>query len=73
MSIFQVDASNGAEANVTVNLSTTSVVGGLAEGVLGCTTDLGEITLIQGWNWYTHADVSDDYCEPIRSPNGCDP
>jgi hypothetical protein len=25
--------------------------------VLGCTTDLGEITLIQGWNWYTAADA----------------
>jgi hypothetical protein len=27
-------------------------VGGYADGVLGCTTDAGQITLINGWNFY---------------------
>jgi hypothetical protein len=31
-------------------------VGGYANGVLGCETDTGEITLIQGWNWYAGSD-----------------
>src|SRR5207244_5922279 len=38
---------------------TTSAAGGLADGVLGCFISdgvTGEITLIQGWNWYTGAD-----------------
>ncbi len=56
VSIYQVDAAYAASANVVLHTSTTSVVGGYADGVLGCTTDLGEITLIQGWNWYTAAD-----------------
>ena len=35
-------------ADVTLNMDTTSAVGGYANGVLGCTTDAGQITLIQG-------------------------
>jgi hypothetical protein len=42
-------------ANVIVDMKTTSAVGGYADGVLGCTTAAGEITLIQGWNWYAAA------------------
>ena len=57
VSIYQVDAAYAASANVIVHMSTTSVVGGYADGVLGCTTDLGEITLIQGWSWYAGADA----------------
>lgn len=57
VSIYQVDAAHAADANVILEMSTTSVVGGFAEGVLGCSTDLGEITLIQGWNWYASADA----------------
>ena len=57
VTIYQVDPAYAASANVVVRVSTTSVVGGYADGVLGCTTDLGEITLIQGWDWYTAADA----------------
>jgi hypothetical protein len=57
VTIYRVDAAYAASANVVVHVSTTSVVGGYADGVLGCTTDLGEITLIQGWNWYAGADA----------------
>jgi hypothetical protein len=39
-------------ANVTVEGGSTSAAGGYADGVLGCYTTAGEITLIQGWNWY---------------------
>jgi Matrixin len=30
----------------------------MAQGILGVTTTAGEITLIQGWNWYAGADPS---------------
>ncbi len=44
-------------ANITIDSNTTSPVGGMADGVLGCfTVDTGEITLIQGWNWYAGSD-----------------
>jgi hypothetical protein len=39
-------------ADVTLNMDITSAVGGFADGVLGCTTDAGQITIISGWNFY---------------------
>jgi hypothetical protein len=43
-------------ADVTLNMDTTSAVGGYADGVLGCTTDGGQITVITGWNFYAGSD-----------------
>jgi Bacterial Ig domain/FG-GAP-like repeat/Matrixin/FG-GAP repeat/PKD domain len=43
-------------ADVTLNMDTTSAVGGYADGVLGCTTDAGQITIIAGWNFYAGSD-----------------
>jgi hypothetical protein len=45
-------------ADVTLNMDTTSAVGGYADGVLGCTTDAGQITIINGWNFYAGSDVT---------------
>jgi hypothetical protein len=45
-------------ADVTLNMDTTSALGGCANSVLGCTTDGGQITLIQGWNWYAGSDAT---------------
>jgi hypothetical protein len=42
-------------ANVTLAMNATSPVGGYADGVLGCTTEDGQITLIQGWDFYAGA------------------
>src|SRR5438105_2207172 len=39
-------------------MDATSAVGGYADGVLGCTTDAGQITLIQGWNFYAGSDAA---------------
>jgi hypothetical protein len=44
-------------ADVTLNMDTTSAVGGYADGVLGCTTDAGQITIINGWNFYAGSDA----------------
>jgi hypothetical protein len=56
VTITEVTDSNSA--NVVLNTDTTSAVGGYADGVLGCTTDTGTITLIQGWNWYASSDAT---------------
>jgi hypothetical protein len=45
-------------ADVTLNMDTTSAVGGYAAGVLGCTTDAGQITIINGWNFYAGSDAT---------------
>jgi hypothetical protein len=43
-------------ADVTLNMDTTSAVGGYAGGVLGCTTDARQITIITSWNFYAGSD-----------------
>jgi titin len=45
-------------ADVTLNMDTTSAVGGYAAGVLGCTTDAGQLTVINGWNFYAGSDAT---------------
>jgi hypothetical protein len=45
-------------ANVVIDTGSTSAVGGHADGVLGCYTTAGEVTLIQGWDWYAGADAT---------------
>ena len=50
------EVSDRSLANLVLDIGTTSAAGGYADGVLGCFTNTGEITLIQGWNWYAGAD-----------------
>jgi hypothetical protein len=46
-------------ANIVIDTGSTSACGGVASGVLGCfNAPAGEITLIQGWNWYAGSDPS---------------
>jgi hypothetical protein len=48
-----------ALASVIVDMGTSSACGTAATGVLGCYNGAaGEITLLQGWNWYAGADPS---------------
>jgi hypothetical protein len=51
-----IEVSDPTQANVTLNMNTTSALGGVAQGVLGCTTDADQVTMIQGWNWYAGSD-----------------
>jgi hypothetical protein len=44
------------QADLVLDTGTSSAVGGYADGVLGCYSPTGEITLLQGWNWYAGAD-----------------
>jgi hypothetical protein len=39
-------------------MDTTSAVGGYNNGVLGCTTDAGQIIIIAGWNFYAGNDTT---------------
>src|SRR5262249_54685579 len=50
------EVNDPTQANVTLNMNTTSALGGTAQGVLGCTTNADQVTMIQGWNWYAGAD-----------------
>jgi hypothetical protein len=53
------EVSDPTVANIVIDTSTTSACGGSASGVLGCyNAPNGEITLIQGWNWYAGTDAS---------------
>jgi hypothetical protein len=52
------EVSDPTQANVTMNMNTTSSLGGVVQGVLGCTTDADQVTMIQGWNWYAGSDPS---------------
>jgi hypothetical protein len=56
VTITHVVPSSGS-ADVTIDTSSTSGVGGYADGVLGCESGT-EVTLIQGWNWYAGPDPS---------------
>jgi hypothetical protein len=52
------EVNDPTQANVTLNMNTTSSLGGAAQGVLGCTTDADQVTMIQGWNWYAGSDAT---------------
>jgi hypothetical protein len=52
------EVSDPTQANVTLNMNTTSSLGGIAQGVLGCTTDADQVTMIQGWSWYAGTDAT---------------
>jgi len=52
------EVTDPTQADVTLNMDTTSAVGGYVSGVLGCTTDAGQITIIAGWNFYAGSDAT---------------
>jgi hypothetical protein len=47
-----------SHANVIIDDGTTSAAGSAADGVLGSYSSTGEITILQGWNWYAGADAT---------------
>jgi hypothetical protein len=50
------EVSDPTQADVTLSMNTTSSLGGYAQGVLGCTTDEDQVTMIKGWSWNAGAD-----------------
>jgi hypothetical protein len=56
-SVAITEVNDPAQANLVLDVSTTSACGGMAQGVLGCYGS-GQIVIIQGWNFYAGADAS---------------
>jgi hypothetical protein len=54
--VLVTETTDYSAANLVVTPATTSPAGGYADGVLGCHASTGELTLIEGWNWYVGAD-----------------
>jgi hypothetical protein len=53
------ETTDSTQTEVTLNMDTTSAVGGYANGILGCfDPNAGQITMIQGWNWYAGSDAT---------------
>jgi hypothetical protein len=51
------ETTDPTQATVTLDMDATSPVGGYAQGILGCFDPAaGQITLIQGWDWYAGSD-----------------
>jgi hypothetical protein len=49
--------SDPTQADMVIDIGTSSACGDMANGVLGCfNAPNSEITMIQGWNWYAGAD-----------------
>jgi hypothetical protein len=57
-SVTITEVSDSSRANVVIDTGPTSAAGSAADGVLGAYSSSGEITLLQGWNWYAGADGS---------------
>jgi hypothetical protein len=56
VAITLVSAADSGLANFIIDTAATTGNGGLAQGVLGSTKMSGEITIVQGWVWYTSSD-----------------
>ena len=56
--LVEVGADQAGNADITITLASTTDIGGVAEGVLGLTQMGGQITLVDGWDWFTGADPS---------------
>jgi parallel beta-helix repeat protein len=57
-SVTVTEVSDSRLANVVIDNAVTSAAGSYADGVLGSYSSTGEITIVQGWNWYDGADPS---------------
>jgi hypothetical protein len=52
VSLVQVDAASSDAADIRITVGNTSACGTAADGILGCTTVSGDVTLLAGWDWY---------------------
>jgi uncharacterized delta-60 repeat protein len=55
-SVTITQVSDPTLANVVIDDGTSSAAGSATDGVLGSYSSSGEITILQGWNWYAGAD-----------------
>ena len=57
LSLVQVSSADAGSAQVHISFASTSAIGGVNQGVMGAYTSDGQITLINGWNWYFGSDA----------------
>jgi hypothetical protein len=48
------EVSDPTQANMMLRMDTSTALGGSADGVLGCMSDM--VTIVSGWDWYAGAD-----------------
>jgi PKD repeat protein len=58
VSLVELDSADYEFADVQIEVATTSECGSMADGVLGCTTRDGQVTMIDGWDWYLGIDAA---------------
>jgi Ca2+-binding RTX toxin-like protein len=58
VSLIEVDAESSAYADIRIQIANTSLCGAAVDGVLGCSTIFGDISFLDGWNWYSGADAT---------------
>jgi Ca2+-binding RTX toxin-like protein len=58
VSLVEVDAGSGVATDIRISVAATSACGTHDDGILGCTTIFGDITLMTGWNWYAGAEAN---------------
>ena len=58
VSLVVLDDPANVDAQFNVVIADMTPCGDMADGVLGCTSGPGEITIVDGWNWYTSDDAT---------------
>jgi hypothetical protein len=58
VTLEEIPAGVTATPDIQIHFADTTAIGGVADGVLGVTMLGGQITLVNGWNWYTGSDAS---------------
>jgi hypothetical protein len=59
VSLAELPADVSATPDIQIHMQDSSVIGDAADGVLGVTSLGGNITLIEGWNYYAGASAAD--------------
>ena len=57
LSLVQVSGADAGSAQVHISFASTSAIGGVNQGIMVTYTSDGQITLINGWNWYFGSDA----------------
>jgi uncharacterized repeat protein (TIGR01451 family) len=58
LQLVQVSGATAETAQVQIGFASNSSIGGAGQGIMGAFTGSGQITLINGWNWYFGANPS---------------
>jgi uncharacterized repeat protein (TIGR01451 family) len=57
VSLVRVFGADASGAPVQISFAPTSAIGGVNQGIMGAFTSDGQITVINGWNWYFGSDA----------------